>query len=237
MMSGLQPEYLLIALLAAIALVGVMVGWFAQRIAAGGKYNRLMAENNARFDRSQARVSSLEKELEESQALAAEHQSLKTGNARLTEQVDGFEKEKDEIAQLLERREKRIKTLESQVSQAEEQYVKGQRDFAKMRLLKAREVQRLQQQVDSLKNPDAPLAPEDELPVLLKKANSAKSAHNRTSASPERSDAEKAAKLETLPDITHANLDSGEDVFEMTNEFDFDPEELLAPFDADADKA
>ena len=235
MSSALEPNQMLIILLVAIALAGLLTGWFARRIIAASEHNTLVDECNAKLKEAAAKEKSLQQKLNASE--------VEIGDARkqlatLKKEIAVYDQEKDEIALLLARREKRIKSLESQVISAEDQYIKGQKDFAKMRLLKAREVQRLQQQIDMGAGAAAARTDEEDLPVLLKKAV-ARSSDRQPSGTTKTGDTGSAPvpAIAALPDITNVVPETEEDVFEMTSEFDFDPEELLAPFDSDSDKA
>jgi len=105
--------------------------------------------------------------MEESRMQLQAHEDLATDTTR---------DEHKSVAEL-KQKEQRINELESLVYTNEEQHMRLQRDFAKFRLVKTREVQQLQQQVVAAGGTAAAVAAinlSDEVPVLNKKATTPK---------------------------------------------------------------
>jgi len=205
------PVYFLVA----AALLGFVIGWFFNRISSIRAYNQLATESETRLRRLNRRMRALnddntllEASMEESRMQLQAHEDLATDTTR---------DEHKSVAEL-KQKEQRINELESLVYTNEEQHMRLQRDFAKFRLVKTREVQQLQQQVVAAGGTAAAVAAinlSDEVPVLNKKATTEDKKPTESEAS-------------GLPDVTHGVLESEEDLMEMTSEFHFDPEELLA---------
>lgn len=199
--------------LVAAALLGFVIGWFFNRIQAIRTYNMLAEDSEARARKMNRQIQSLTEEntdLADSLRMVRSKLSSYESTANLA-----AAKAKEHDANL-KRKDQRIDELESQAYASEEQHMRVQRDFAKFRLYKTREVQQLQQQLlargeTATASVDS-IIPDGEVPVLKKKATIEPSASSR----------------DKLPDITHEVLESDEDLMDMTSEFDFDPEELLA---------
>lgn len=200
-----------VSFLVAAALLGFIIGWFVCRIQAIAAYNRLAEESESRLRMMKKQLLSASEDRTSLQdALQATRVKLATQESSVNNSVSMI----DQYSADLESRDRRIEELEAQAYASEEQHMRVQRDFAKFRLYKTKEVQQLQQQL-SAKGIDVSESAEleaDGVPTLQKKAGVAAV----------------GVVGENLPDITHEILDSNQDVMDMTSEFNFDPEELLS---------
>lgn len=208
-MTSSIPVFFLIA----AALLGFVIGWYFNRIWAIGAYNRLSEESESRLRMMKKQLlaasedrTSLQDALQATRVKLATLESSATSSARKLDEYDVDMGDKD----------RRIEELEAQVYASEERHMRVQRDFAKFRLYKTKEVQQLQQQLAARGEavPDSVKVTSDEVPVLQKKA-AVSAAGSVVGAG------------EQLPDITHEVIESNQDVMDMTSEFNFDPEELL----------
>jgi len=198
--------------LVAAALLGFLIGWYFNRIQAIRAFNQLADESESRLRKMNAQLQLITEdnsELTDSLQQARNRLSSIEGGATLAA------RNARESDVQLKRRDRRIGELEAQTYAAEEQHMRVQRDFAKFRLYKTREVQQLQEQLlsrgEAVPTSDSRATPAIELPVLKKKAAAAS-----------------VVAEEQLPDVTHEVLESDEDLMDMTSEFNFDPEVLLA---------
>ncbi|MBX2885037.1 MAG: hypothetical protein KTR32_34085, partial [Granulosicoccus sp.] len=198
--------------LVAAALLGFVIGWFFNRIQAIGTYNQLAEE-------SESRLRILKKQLlSASEDRTNLQDALQATRVKLSN-LESSQKSMDDYVARLADKQQRIEELEAQAYASEEQHMRVQRDFAKFRLYKTKEVQQLQQQLaargGAVPNTTDPAT--NEVPTLQKKAGAAAAVVGSVEGAAAR-----------LPDITHEVLESNQDVMDMTSEFNFDPEELLS---------
>lgn len=213
---------LLIALLGS-AFIGVIVGWIGRRIVAIRQNNKLVTQSKNR----------LQLVNDEVKALRDEEDRMESELAKTKAMVSAYEKaagesvkQASEFSTNMKRKDQKLGELESQVLASEEQHMRVQRDFAKLRLTKTREVQQLRQQlsdrVADAGGVEIQLGSEeveDDLPVLQKKPGLEESVAS--------ADEEKPTELTDLYDLSSEILDSDEDVLDMTSEFDFEAAESL----------
>jgi len=165
-------QTLLLWLLGA-AFVGVLIGWFCHRIAATRHVNKLAQQNTNRMQLMNDEIKTLrDEETGKEEELVKARAMISSYEKAAKESV----KQANEFANTIKRKEQRVAELESQVLASEEQHMRVQRDFAKLRLTKTREVQQLRQQlsnsVASAGGVEIQLTAdnEDDLPVLQKKS-------------------------------------------------------------------
>jgi len=213
---------LLLSLVGA-AFVGALIGWFCHRISATKAFSKLVGQNTNRIQLMNDEVKTLrdEESLKESELVKA-RAMINSYEKAAKESV----KQANEFANTIKRKEQRVAELESQVLASEEQHMRVQRDFAKLRLTKTREVQQLRQQlsnsVASAGGVEIQLTAdnEEDLPVLQKKAGMAENTVESRAANP-------ATQVSDLYDLSTEILDTDEDIFDMTSEFDFEAAESL----------
>ncbi len=214
-------QTLLLWLLGA-AFVGLIIGWFCHRIAAIGSLKKLTAKNTSRMQLMNDEVTALrEEDTRKEEELVKTRAMISSYEKAAKESV----KQANDFANTIKRKEQRVAELESQVLASEEQHMRVQRDFAKLRLTKTREVQQLRQQlsnsVASAGGVEIQLTAdnEEDLPVLQKKAGLEESIESPAAQAP--------TKVGDLYDLSTEILDTDQDVFDMTSEFDFEAAESL----------
>lgn len=202
------PVYFLIA----AALLGFVIGWFFNRIWAIKFHNKVVNDGESQLRRLNRRIRVM---TDDNNLLESR---LKQTETKLKSIQENASNSAGKLDAQLEEKTRQIEELESKAYASEEQYMRLQRDYAKFKLVKTREVLQLQQQLVAVGGTATIVSQRDEssdVPVLNKKANIDAI-----------SDAELSAAA--LPDVTHEVLESEEDLMDMTSEFNFDPEELLA---------
>lgn len=212
---------LLLALLGS-AFVGAIIGWIARRIGAIRENNKLVTQSKNRLQLVNDEVKALR---DEEDRMEAELGKTKAMISAYEKAAGESVKQASEFAATLKRKDQRIVELESQVLASEEQHMRVQRDFAKLRLSKTREVQQLRQQLSD-RVADAGgveiqlgAEAEDSPPVLQKKPGAEESV--------EAVEAEKPTELADLYDLSTEILDTDEDILDMTSEFDFEAAESM----------
>lgn len=223
-----------IILLASVA-AALLVGWFARGIKASQQLQDARDQMRSALEQATAQA---EQALAEQNRLTDELRVTRTGLANQERQSKDFRDQARTLTGSLKSSELRVSELEAQVQASEEQFMRVQRELARQKLYKSHEIQQLQQQLrDSapgegvLQQPDPPVL----RPSSISTTRTATATEGQTVGSsvdrPSSDRAAGAAISASLPDITDEDLDTDEDVFEMTSEFDFDPEELLADVD------
>ena len=220
---------LIIALLGA-ALIGVCIGWLARRIIAIKRTHVLLQQHDSRLQLQDAELTALkegdkkqEEELVKSKAMISSYEKAAKESV----------KQATETSANLKRREQRIEELEAQVLASEEQHMRVQRDFAKLRLTKTREVQQLRQQladrVADAGGVEIQLGSDSDehLPVLQKKPTASGALQGRPGLSLDESDSTELTASQELFNISNEILDTDEDIFDMTSDFDFEAAESM----------
>jgi len=204
------------------AFVGAFIGWFCHRIASTKRVNKLTQQSASRIQLMNDEVKTLRKEeAQKEEELVKAKAMISSFEKAAKESV----KQANEFANTIKRKEQRVAELESQVLASEEQHMRVQRDFAKLRLTKTREVQQLRQQlsssVASAGGVEIQLTAdnEEDLPVLQKKAGIDESSAESAVGQP--------TKVGDLYDLSTEILDTDQDVFDMTSEFDFEAAESM----------
>lgn len=212
---------LLVALLGS-AFIGAMIGWIGRRILAIRENNKLVMQSKNRLQLVNDEVKALR---DEEDRMEAELGKTKAMVSAYEKAAGESVKQASEFSTTMKRKDQRIAELESQVLASEEQHMRVQRDFAKLRLTKTREVQQLRQQLSD-RVADAGgveiqlgAETEEDLPVLQKKPGLEESVASAAE--------EKPTELADLYDLSTEILDSDEDVLDMTSEFDFEAAESL----------
>jgi len=220
---------LVIALLGA-ALIGVCIGWLMRRIIAIQRTRQLLQQHDSRLQLQDAEITALKAdEKKQEEELVKSRAMISSYDKAAKESV----KQASEFSAALKRKDQRVTELEAQVLASEEQHMRVQRDFAKLRLTKTREVQQLRQQlaerVADAGGVEIHLEGESDenLPVLNKKAPPNDVLQNRSGLAIEQADATENGSSQELFDISNETLDTDEDIFDMTSDFDFEAAESM----------
>lgn len=213
-------QTLLISLLGT-ALIGCIIGWFARRIVAAKQIAALTVQSNSRLQLINDEVKTLrESDTRKDEELVKARAMINSYEKAAKESV----KQANDFANTIKKKEQRVAELESQVLASEEQHMRVQRDFAKLRLTKTREVQQLRQQLSETVATNGGVeiqlgADEDDMPMMHKEAGVDESIEQPASNPP--------TKVNDLYDLSSEIFDTDENVFDMTSEFDFEAAESM----------